>query len=116
MSDDLTTIWQAVAWVIYLVSAWIIYRYGMRQHLDDWFPNSRRLARLGILVVLFSPAVMHSGDAVNVAPSLLVLAAQIALKSPAGILRAVLPWLFFGGIALLIDAASLRRAELRGEH
>lgn len=111
---DLQPLWLGIAWVIYLGSAWILYRVGLRRHLDDWFPNSQRMVRLAVLVMLFSPALMHSGESVYAAPSLLVLMFQLMTKSALGCFRAILPWFLFGGIALLIDAAKLRRRELRG--
>lgn len=107
--------WLGIAWVIYLGSAWILYRVGLRRYLDDWFPNSQRMVRLAMLVMLFSPALMHVGESIYAAPSLLVLLFQLMIKSPLGCFRAILPWLLFGGIALLIDAAKLRRRELRVE-
>lgn len=112
---DLQPLWLGIVWGVYLGAAWILYRVGLRRHLDDWFPNSQHSVRLAVLVMLFSPALMHADDRIYAAPSLMVLLFQLMTKSPLGCFRAILPWLLFGGIALLIDAAKLRRRELRGE-
>lgn len=102
----------AIVWLVYLAAAAVLYRVFLRHHIDDWFPNSARVARLMLLVMLFSPALMSTDGRLYVAPSLMALMFQLLMKSPLGMLKAVLPWMLFGGIVLWMDA-SLRR--MRGE-
>lgn len=94
----------ALIWVIYLVSAGVFYRVFLRHHIDDWFPNSAHVARLLLLVMLFSPALMSSDGGLYVAPSLIALLFQVLAQSPLGMLKAILPWFLFGGIVLWLDA------------
>lgn len=104
------------AWLAYLVAAAVLYRVFLRHHINDWFPNSARVTRLLLLVVLFSPALMSEQGNFYVAPSLMTLMFQILMKSPAGMLKAILPWLLFGGIVLWLDARMQRARNPHDEH
>ncbi len=99
----------AVVWLIYFAAAAVLYRVYLRHHIDDWFPNSARVARLMLLVVLFSPALMSEHGNLYLAPSLMALLFQLLMKSPLGMLKAILPWLLFGGLTLWIDARMQRQ-------
>lgn len=105
----------ALAWVLYFVAAGVLYRAFLRHHIDDWFPNSARVARIMLLVMLFSPALMSEQGNLYLTPSLMAVAFQLLMKSPLGALKAMLPWLFFGGLALWLDALIQRGRERRGD-
>ncbi len=105
-----------IVWLVYLASAAVLYRVYLRHHIDDWFPNSARVARLLLLVVLFSPALMSEHGNLYIAPSLMSLLFQILMKSPLGMLKAILPWLLFGGIALWVDARIQRARNPQDSH
>lgn len=94
----------ALVWLVHLAAAAVLYRVYLRHHIDDWFPNSARVARLLLLVILFSPALMSEQGSLYVAPSLMAVMFQVLLKSPLGVIKAMLPWLLFGGLALWLDA------------
>lgn len=105
-----------IAWLVYLGAATVLYRVFLRHHIDVWFPNSARVTRLLLLVMLFSPALMSEQGNLYVAPSLMALLFQLLMKSPPGMLKAILPWLLFGGLVLLIDARLQRARSPEGEH
>ncbi len=92
-------------WLAYFVSAAVLFRVFLAPHLPVWFPNSTRIARILLLVVLFSPTVLVEDGELSLAPALLVLLMQLLAKSLPGMLKAMLPWLLFGGITLLVDAS-----------
>lgn len=112
--SDLTI--QALAWLCYLGAATVFYRVYLRHHIDVWFPNSARVTRILLLVVLFSPALMSENGNLYLAPSLMAVMFQVLMKSPLGVLKAMLPWLLFGGLALWLDARIQRAAEADGRH
>ena len=67
--------------------------------------NSLRVARIFVLVLLFSPALMTSADqSLVLAPSLLAFAFQLLMKAPLGMFKVALSWFLFGGIWLWLDA------------
>lgn len=100
------------AWLVYLGAALVLYRVFLRQHLVDWFPNSLRVARIFVLVLLFSPALMSSADqGLVLAPSLLAFAFQLLMKAPLGMLKVALSWFLFGGIWLWLDALWQRQHD-----
>lgn len=100
-------------WLAYLVSAAVLYRVFLSPHLPVWFPNSERVTRVALLVMLFSPTLLTEGGQLSLAPALLMLFMQVLAKAPLGIVKALLPWLLFGGLALIIDAGRLRREARR---
>lgn len=102
---------QALVWLIYLGAAAVLYRVYLRHHIDVWFPNSARVTRILLLVVLFSPALMSEGGQLYMAPSLMAVMFQVLMKSPLGVLKAMLPWLLFGGLALWLDARRQRGGD-----
>jgi len=105
----------ALVWLAYFIAATVLYRVFLRHHLDAWFPNSARVARILLLVVLFSPALMSEHGELYLAPSLMAVLFQVLMKSPPGVLKAMLPWLLFGGIALWLDALAQRAREVRSD-
>lgn len=93
------------AWLVYLGAAVVLYRVFLRPHLAAWFPNILRVARIVVLVLLFSPALMTSADqSLVLAPSLLAFAFQLLMKAPLGMFKVALSWFLFGGIWLWLDA------------
>jgi hypothetical protein len=101
-----------MCWVVYLVAATVLYRLFITPHLGVWFPNSERLARLFFLVMLFSPALLAEQGNLSLAPALMLFLLQLLMKSPLGMLKAILPWFLFGGLALVLDAARRRRESI----
>ena len=101
-----------MCWVVYLVAATALYRLFITPHLGVWFPNSERLARLFFLVMLFSPALLAEQGNLSLAPALMLFLLQLLMKSPLGMLKAILPWFLFGGLALVLDAARRRRESI----
>lgn len=100
-------------WLAYLLAAAVLYRIFLSPHLSVWFPNSERITRLALLVMLFSPTLLVEAGQLSLAPALLVLLMNLLAKSLPGIVKALLPWLLFGGLALIIDAGRLRRETAR---
>lgn len=95
----------SLCWLLYVSAALVIYRFYLRELLPPWFPNSYPIARILVLTMLFSPALMVDNGNVFVAPTLLALAFQVLLKSPLGMLKASVLWLLVTSIVFLLAAA-----------
>ncbi|MEO6698935.1 MAG: hypothetical protein ABIR53_04910 [Paraperlucidibaca sp.] len=96
-------------WPVYIVSALLVW-WLTSSLLLRGSSQFKRLVRLMLAVLLFTPTLALSQGQLTVLPATIALVFELLAKNPLGAVKALLPWCFMAGIVLVIDAM-LRRSD-----
>ncbi len=92
----------ALAWLLYVLAVWGVYSWGVRPLTAFmsafWRPTLRVLA----LVILLSPTIASNNGQLGISPALFVFAQGVWGASALVMIKALLAWLLFGALALLL--------------
>lgn len=99
-----------VMWPAYIISALLLWWLASSLVLRG-SSQFKRLLRLMLAVMLFTPTLTLSQGQLTVLPATIALVFELLAHNPLGAVKALLPWCFFAGIALVIDATMRRNTE-----